>query len=139
MAEQVPAEMYNQSAVIPFRVENGTLEIALITSASGRRWVIPKGVIDPGETAAESAEREAMEEAGVMGPLSEEPIGTYTYDKWGGTCTVQVFLMHVVHVAEEWPEADQRMREWVPYDEAGRRVHEHGLKDLVFSLPDLLS
>ncbi|MDY7109135.1 MAG: NUDIX domain-containing protein, partial [Planctomycetota bacterium] len=65
MTETTPDWLYNQSAVIAHRMEDGELRLALITSMSGRRWVLPKGVIDPGESAAGSAQREALEEAGL--------------------------------------------------------------------------
>jgi 8-oxo-dGTP pyrophosphatase MutT (NUDIX family) len=130
--------LYRQSAVIPHRMDDGELRIALITSFSGRRWVIPKGVIDPGETAAGSAEREALEEAGLIGTLSDEPIGSYTYDKWGGTCHVEVFLMHVREALEDWAEADTRSREWVSVTTAARRVREPELKRLIRRVPGLL-
>ena len=36
-----------QSGVIPYRVRKGNLEILLITSRRERRWIIPKGIIEP--------------------------------------------------------------------------------------------
>ena len=47
-----------QSGAIPLR--NG--RVCLITSSNGKRWVIPKGLIDPGHTAGETALQEAWEE-----------------------------------------------------------------------------
>lgn len=138
MPEPKPEWLFDQSAVIPHRMMDGELRIALITSASGRRWVIPKGVIDPGETAAASAERETLEEAGLIGTLSDEPIGSYTYDKWGGTCRVEVFLMAVEEALDNWPESDVRSREWVSVITAARRVREVELKKIIRSVPDLL-
>jgi 8-oxo-dGTP pyrophosphatase MutT (NUDIX family) len=138
MTETRPDWLFNQSAVIPHRMEDGELRIALITSMSGRRWVLPKGVIDPGETAAGSAKREALEEAGLIGTLSDEPIGSYTYDKWGGSCHVEVFLMNVREVLDDWPEADTRTREWVSVATAARRVREIELKKIIRGVPELL-
>jgi len=54
----------------------------MVTSRSGRRWVFPKGLIDPGHTPAEAALIEAWEEAGVVGTLDPDPVGNYVYDKW---------------------------------------------------------
>ena len=101
--------------------------------------MIPKGVIDSGETAAGSAQREALEEAGLIGTLSDEPIGSYTYDKWGGTCRVEVFLMAVEEALDHWPESDIRTREWVSVTTAARRVREVELKKIIRSVPDLLA
>lgn len=44
--------------------ENGDVEILLIQDAKNR-WTIPKGHIEPGETAAVTAQREIGEEAGL--------------------------------------------------------------------------
>jgi 8-oxo-dGTP pyrophosphatase MutT (NUDIX family) len=138
MSEMKPEWLFDQSAVIGHRMMDGELRLALITSASGRRWVIPKGVIDPGETAAGSAAREALEEAGLIGTLSDEPIGSYTYDKWGGTCRVEVFLMRVDEALDNWPESDIRTREWVSVTTAARRVREIELKKIIRGVPELL-
>jgi 8-oxo-dGTP pyrophosphatase MutT (NUDIX family) len=43
-------------------------KVALVqerTRARGRRWTLPKGKIDPGETSAEAALREVREETGI--------------------------------------------------------------------------
>ena len=93
-----------QAGAIP--VKDGRL--CLVTSSNGKRWVIPKGLIDPGHTARDAALQEAWEEAGLAGTLRDEPVGTYLYDKWGGTCHVTVFLMDVTEAAEDWPERKVR-------------------------------
>ena len=64
-----PDHTWKQAAAIPYRVRKGTLEVALVTSSSGKRWVLPKGCIDPGERAWEAAERETEEEAGLRGKV----------------------------------------------------------------------
>ena len=79
------------------------------TSSSRRRWVIPKGIIDPGQTAGETALQEAWEEAGLTGVLKPEPLGSFLYEKYGGTCHVTVFLMTVTDAAEDWPERALRL------------------------------
>ena len=138
MAEARPQWLYNQSAAIPYRFVDGRLEVALITSRSGRRWVIPKGVIDPGETAVGTAGRETLEEAGLSGRLSDEAVGRYRYEKWGGTCRVQVFLMAVVEVHEDWEEAEVRRRWWLPPEEAAEQVREPELQELIRRVPELI-
>src|SRR5262245_1611763 len=84
-----------QAAAIPVR--NG--QICLVTSRSGKRWVIPKGCIEPGKTAGEIALQEAWEEAGLSGILQREPIGSYLYEKLDLTHHVIVFLMYVTEIA----------------------------------------
>jgi 8-oxo-dGTP pyrophosphatase MutT (NUDIX family) len=127
-----------QSAVIPYRIESDELEILLITSSSRKRWVIPKGIIEPGLSAAESALKEAYEEAGIRGDVSEEPIGRYTYLKWGGTCVVSVFLLSVHTILETWPEALIRQRRWLPVHTAAHAVDEPDLRDLILAVPKIV-
>lgn len=133
----VPDYFFVQSAVIPYRERDGKVEILLITSRKRRRWVIPKGVKEPELSAQVSAAQEALEEAGIEGGVSKRPIGYYEYEKWGGTCRVEVFTMVVEKVHEQWLE-NYRGREWASIAEAARRVKEKQLKQLIRSVPGFL-
>ena len=103
----------------------------MVTSRSGKRWVIPKGMIEPGATAGQIALQEAWEEAGLVGVLHREPVGTYLYDKWGGTHFVTVFLMDVLDESPVWPERNRRQREWMSTAEALDRLGDEGLREIV--------
>lgn len=129
-----------QSAVIPIREDR----VCLVTSSSGRRWVVPKGQIDPGHTAGEAALVEAWEEAGLVGALDPEPLGTYAYEKLGRELHVLVYRMTVTEVRDEWPERHLRSRIWVTIEEALDRIEESGLRELLriashFKQPDRIS
>jgi 8-oxo-dGTP pyrophosphatase MutT (NUDIX family) len=106
-------------------------KVCLVTSSNGKRWVIPKGVIEPGQTAGESALQEAWEEAGLTGVLHPEPLGSYLYEKWCGVCHVTVFYMQVSDEAEIWPEKDLRQRSWVNLAGALERIDDPGLCDIL--------
>jgi 8-oxo-dGTP pyrophosphatase MutT (NUDIX family) len=127
--------IYNQSGVIPFRREEGEVQILLITSRSRKRWVIPKGIIEPELSPQESAQKEAFEEAGITGKIINGTVGKYTYKKWGGTCTVQVYLLEVDEIFDDWPEAFFRTREWKSVKEASERVDEKELKKIIQAVP----
>ncbi len=135
MTENVPEWMYAQSAVIPYRYGTDGLEVLLITSRKRKRWVPPKGVVEPGMTPAASAAKEAAEEAGIKGSVDDRPLGAYQYRKWGGTCTVEVFAMRVTEEFDDWPESDSRTREWMAPEEAGKRVDEEELKAILTDFP----
>jgi 8-oxo-dGTP pyrophosphatase MutT (NUDIX family) len=107
-----------QAAALPFRDLGGQLEICLITTRTSGRWSIPKGFIDPGDTAAGTARKEAGEEAGVRGRVVGSPVGYYEITKGGATYTVAVYLLHVDRVDAQWDEQDLRTRRWVTADEA---------------------
>ena len=127
---QVPDHFFEQSAVLPYRRDRDRLEILLVTSRRRKRWVIPKGVRELDLDPASSASKEALEEAGIEGEVSSEPIGTYEYEKWGGTCTVQVFAMAVHTSYDVWPES-YRDRQWLTPEEAAERVDEPELQRII--------
>ena len=131
-----PAWFYQQSGVIPYRVVDGCFEILLITSIRRGRWIIPKGIVEPGYTPAASAQKEAREEAGIVGSVSAVPLGEYRYEKWGGECTVQVFGLEVHTVWDTWPEAAVRKRQWMALDEAAHAVRESELQRMILGLPE---
>lgn len=124
-----------QSAVIPYRIQNEKLEILLITSSSGKRWIIPKGMIEIFMKPHYSAAKEAWEEAGVTGDVSATPIGTYSYKKSGCNFLVEVFLLRVETVFKDWPEAKIRKREWVSLSQAINRIQEAELKQILMEFP----
>jgi len=127
--------LVEQSAVIPYRILHGKIEVMLITSSGGKRWVIPKGLIEPDMTPEDSAAKEAWEEAGLLGKVFPDLVGTYEYYKSGCTWQVDVFLLQVKTVLENWPEAHKRKRQWVSIPKAIKRVDEPQLKQILEDLP----
>ena len=141
--QRKPDWWYKQSGVIPYRlntqkIAGKKLEVLLITSRKRKRWVIPKGIIESSMTPQGSAAKEAFEEAGVMGCVSDTSIGGYTYTKWGGTCSVEVFPFEVTKILTEWPESDIRDRQWMSVEEAASRVREDLLRDILRKLPEIV-
>ena len=134
-----PPWFYKQSGVIPYRVAGEEVEIMLITSRRGARWIIPKGVVDLGRTPEESALKEAFEEAGIEGVAVSEELGEYEYEKWGGTCRVKVYLMRVERALDSWPESGARRRSWMTVERAAKAVREERLKELILSVPRSLT
>ncbi len=129
--EKKPNWLYKQSAVVPFLVENGEVKVVLITSLKAKKWIVPKGVIEPGLSPQDSAANEALEEAGLLGVVDEAPMGCYEYEKWGGTCKVQVFAFRVERILAEWLEMDSRQREIVPIAQALERIKTRELADII--------
>ncbi|MDX2211732.1 MAG: NUDIX hydrolase [Oculatellaceae cyanobacterium bins.114] len=123
--------MLRQSGVIPYRFHNEQIEVLLVTSSRSQQWTIPKGWIEVGMSADQSAAKEAWEEAGVVGRVTVPAIGSYKVRKLGVTCVVQVFLMLVQTEQVDYPEAKQRQRQWVSVAEAIHQVHRGKLKQLL--------
>jgi NTP pyrophosphohydrolases including oxidative damage repair enzymes len=130
--------LVEQSGVIPYRIMDEKIEVMLITSSGGKRWVIPKGLIEPDMTSQDSAAKEAWEEAGLLGQVFPDLMGTYKYYKSGCTWRVDVFLLLVQTVRENWPEAYKRKRQWVSIPKAIKRVDELELKLILGDLPHRL-
>jgi 8-oxo-dGTP pyrophosphatase MutT (NUDIX family) len=112
-----------QAAVIPYRVEGARVEIALVTSRSGKRWIVPKGSLADGEEPAAAAIRETEEEAGLIGVLVEPPIGRFRYTRQHGRYDVDVYAMRVTGVLHSWTEDVYRRRRFVSVADALVRLH----------------
>jgi len=132
--QTAPDWFYTQSAVVPFIIENEKIKILLITSRKKKRWIIPKGVVEPDLTPSDSAAQEAFEEAGIKGDIYPNPIGEYQYKKWGSTCTVTVFLMKIEMLLLEWPES-YRDRIWVGVKESKIYIQENKLQKIIEKVP----
>ena len=119
-----------------YRRKGKKSEFLLITSRDTGRWIIPKGWAIKNLSEAETAEREAFEEAGVVGRIQSKPLGTFDYEKWLGggisiSCRVQVFALEVDHLEKSYPEAHQRQRKWFGKKGASSRIQEKELRDLI--------
>ena len=126
-----------QSAVLGYRIVGEEAEILLVTSRTRGRWVLPKGMITAGMTPADSAVKEAWEEAGVAGNVSRGCLGVYHYMKTRRcgvrSCAVKVYAMKVTALLPRWPEQRMRKRRWMSIDEAICRVMDRDLKRLLIA------
>lgn len=127
---------FKQYAALPVRRVGKGHKVLLLTSRDTGRWVVPKGWpikrLSPWQTAAV----EAFEEAGLRGRMEKKSLGAFCYRKRmqkgrSVICSVNVYLMHVEEVLNDWPEADERQRDWVDPDEAAKRVDEPELKSIL--------
>jgi 8-oxo-dGTP pyrophosphatase MutT (NUDIX family) len=114
----------DKAAVIPYRIRNARVEVALVTTSSGKRWSVPKGSIDDGEHPRDAAIREAEEEAGLRGVVARKPLGRYRHGSNEGQCRVEVYVMRVTKVLERWLEDDTRRRRWMKAPAAAACLRE---------------
>ena len=125
-----------QVAAIPFRYERDSLKVLLLTTRRKRNWIIPKGWPIEGLNFRRSAEQEAMEEAGVKGSISKDPIGDFIYFKKIAPgqkvpCTVVTYGLHVTEQLTEWIEKGQRDILWCSPLRATKEVKNLGLSILL--------
>ena len=129
--EPTDTDPLKQASAIPYRLREGRPEFCQITSIKRGKWGFPKGIIDPGETAEQTALKEAEEEAGLHGRIIGEPIGQYQYTKWGTTLRVTVYLMEVTGIDDDWDEAHLRQRAWRHADDARSALSSPDLRRLL--------
>ena len=110
--------VHHQAAVVPYRIRKERVEVALVTTSHGKKWIVPKGSVDEGERPRAAAIREAEEEAGLRGVVTRKPIGRYHHVKGNGRRRVDVYLMRVTNVLERWLEDRVRRRRWMRTPEA---------------------
>lgn len=129
-------KVLKQCAALPYLECDGRTLVLLLTTRGRGRWSIPKGWPKTGTRDAALAAREAFEEAGVRGKVSEQPIGYFEYTKrlhlfaWI-RCRVDVYALHVDRQCLEWPERASRKYTWVTLADAAALIKEPQLKLLL--------
>lgn len=128
-----------QVAALCWRMHKGVVQVVLITSRETGRWVIPKGWPVAGLKPCAAAAREAWEEAGVIGRVSDQPLGEYLYDKvkspvLATRCAVAVFPLRVEALKRRFPEASERLRRWFNAAQAADLVAEPELAQLLHAV-----
>ena len=133
----------NQAGVIAYRILDGEVQVLLMTSRDTGRWIIPRGNINGRSTPSKAAEKEAYEEAGVIGAItSSTPLGIYTYSKKlasgeARAATVEVYLLRLKEQLKKWPEKGKRKLSWVSTKEAVGLIEEPGVVPLLRRLMEL--
>jgi 8-oxo-dGTP pyrophosphatase MutT (NUDIX family) len=130
-----------QYAALPFRRKtNSRTQVMLVTSRETGRWIIPKGWPKKRKAPHASAALEALEEAGVVGEVGRDPIGSYSYKKRlkSGTvvaCDVHVFPLEVKRQQKSWPEKEEREFQWFSPTDAAKVVREPVLRAIIRAFP----
>lgn len=111
----------------------GRPHLAAVRVKGGTVLALPKGHIDPGESAAEAARREVREEAGIESTL-EEKLGDvrYWYQRDGQRVlkVVSFFLFRYRSGSVRNHDDEVDSAEWVPLDEAPRLLSYRGERDI---------
>lgn len=102
----------------------------MITSRQKGRWIFPKGVIESGADAAETAAQEAWEEGGVHGEIRLPSIGVFSYYRSQVRHQVEMFALQVISEANDWPEQSFRRRAWMSPADASRNCRRRPLRVL---------
>lgn len=133
-SSEAPPAVTRQAGALPYAIVDGRMAFLLVTSRRSGRWIFPKGAIEPDLTPWDSAALEAYEEAGVLGEVEQEPIGSYrSIAASGGTKLIDIDLypLRVTEQLDAWKEKGQRLRHWVTMREARRLLAHRDLADMV--------
>lgn len=131
---------------VAFREVDGRKEIAIILTIPEKRWQLPKGMIDPGETSEQAASREVREEAGIETDLIAE-IATTEYwffaDRNGERTRfhkyVHWFLMQYTGGNVDDHDHEVSEARWVTIDEALSMLVFKNERDVVKKACDLIA
>jgi 8-oxo-dGTP pyrophosphatase MutT (NUDIX family) len=129
-------DIQQAGAICYRRNGSGQLRVLLVGSRRNGRWGVPKGHLDPDETTAQAAGREALEEAGVSGDVEATTFGSFSYHKDSSPhhYHVSVHLLHVAEAQFDFPEKGTRKQKWFPLKVAIRDAAQPGLKALLSRL-----
>ncbi len=124
---------HSQVGALPVRLKkNGKLEILLVTTRGGSRWMIPKGYRPKRLDERRAAAREAFQEAGVKGKIQPRALGEFTdRNGKGDTNRIRVFRLYVLKEQTHWREEHERRRTWVSPGKAKKLVREAGLRKII--------
>ena len=133
----------HSAGVLLFRQRDGAIEVLLIKpggpfwkNKDAGAWMIPKGMVEPGEVPAEAALREFEEETGTR--LTAVPFPLATVKQAGGKI-VEAFavegdldpgVIQSIDFEMEWPPRSGKLQRfpeaedarWMPLDEARKMM-----------------
>ncbi len=118
--------------------------ILLISTREGRRWQLPKGHVEPGESTAQAACREVQEETGITGlivaPLPEIEYWFVERDRRRIHKRVHYFLLSYVRGStEDYDPNEVSGAEWVPWEDGLARLSFANERKVALAARELLT
>jgi len=124
-----PAERLTHAGGVVVRRDPDAARFLVVSAKRNpSEWVLPKGHIDPGETAEDTARREVLEESGVTASV-RVALDVVEFPTPRGRVRAQFFLMDVER--EGSSSLEGRGRAWLTLEEALRSLPFDELRHLV--------
>ena len=120
-ASELDVDTVRAAGGVVWRRGPAGIEVVVIHRARYDDWSLPKGKVDPGEDDEQAARREVQEESRVIGLLGPELRSTTYVDRNGRTKRVRYWAMTVAG-GDVGPDNEVDVAEWLPIDEARRRL-----------------
>jgi 8-oxo-dGTP pyrophosphatase MutT (NUDIX family) len=122
---------------VVYRHSKDGYEILICKDAGYHRWVLPKGLVNKGESYEQTALREVQEETGVtarlVAPLGEPEKYIYTARGVRVFKSVYYFLFEYQSGSESHHDHEMEAVQWVSFDEALSMLGYQGAKKVVRS------
>ncbi|MFL2781297.1 MAG: NUDIX hydrolase [Rhodospirillales bacterium] len=133
---KIVGQLVKQVGCLCYKWVDKKLKVLIITSRTTKRWIIPKGWMQPKLGASGSAAVEAWEEAGVLGICDKKKFGDFKNikilkDGYPLECIVDVFLMKTITQKAEFPEKDERTVKWIDPEDAASFIRNKSLIHLL--------
>lgn len=118
-----------------YRLKDGEVEILLIQDSKDR-WTIPKGHIEPGETAKQTAEREITEESGLKEMEILGWLGKINFRYRRQNClvlmTTQVYLVKALGDTDDIQKEDwMNGIAWLKFNDALEKIEYEDISRLL--------
>lgn len=123
MAKRKPREIYQPPKKYALGATcaafDETGRVLITRRRSPKRWELPGGLVDPGETLPDAATRETYEETGVHVKI-QGLVGVYQHPSRGILAGIFIAL---AESGEPRPTKESSAAEWVEVEEALARLH----------------
>ena len=122
----------------PFLLKKGKIYIMIVTSTSGKSWILPKGHPEDDLNKSQVAQLEAYEEAGIKGIIIDTKLCKEFKRDEGDTLII--YPLFIKKILEEWPEQELRERRLVTIKEALKLITKKEHIDAIkyFSSPEMI-
>ena len=144
--KQLPVLHQVSAGGVVFRSAGEDAEVVIIQTASEKRWQLPKGLIDAGETVEEAAVREVREESGVEAEIIEPAdeiqywfTGTYDGERRRYHKMVHFFVMRYRSGSVEDHDHEVAEARWLSVPEALKLLHFKTEREVVEKAADKYS